>query len=519
MTTTRSATRWMAALAAVACLSVTACGTGSSSGDGTTGTTDTNASLRVGLSFPPSTVDPHRAVSSIAGFVYISPFYDRLTQMGPNLELRPMVATSWNVAPDGRETTFRLRQDVTFSDGARLDAAAVKASLERGLTVPGSTAAGALSVISGIDAVDPTTLRITTKRPAADLPYILAGLEGSIISPKALGNTDLDRAPVGSGPYTMDTLATGDSITMTRRAGYWDPAAQGSSTIRIVGMPNDSARLSALRSGQLDMIMTTPGQFDQVSKLGDDFAVHSYPPAATYAVWLDTKRPLIAQESVRQALNFAVDRDAISRTLFDGQCKPNGQPLGSAFPAGHLDSPPISYNHDPQRSRQLLAQAGLTGNVPLRLLVPAGLTLYEQLAAALQAQFNQAGFTVELVPQASPQLFQSWVANEYDGMVNTRQTGPTAAMSLQAAYLSPARYPGPVPPGFAEAVMRSFDPSAQADAAVAEASRSGTKSALDVFVCSVPAMWTATSHVKGADTMGWSYFSTHGDLRYVSLTR
>ncbi|TQM11341.1 ABC transporter substrate-binding protein [Pseudonocardia kunmingensis] len=510
--------RW--AVAAALCLVATACGSGDGGADGAaTAEVDRSAALRVAINYAPTSVDPHTVSSPTAGHAYVSLLYDRLTQMGPDLELRPMLATEWTFGDGGRSVTFSLRDDVTFSDGARVDAAAVTASLDRAMTVAGSTAKGNLAMISAVEVVDPVTVRITTNRPAADLPYVLSGVEGSVISPAALDKPDLDVTAVGSGPYTLGRLAVDDSVVLERREGYWDPQAQQAARIELTGVPNDSARMNGLRSGQFDMMMTTAGQFDQVSELGDPYVTHSYPPATTYAVYLNTARPNIDKVKVRQALNYAIDREGISRALLDGRCTPSAQPLPSVYP-GHLDPPPVEYAHDPERARQLLAEAGVPDGFGMTILVPAGISLYEQLAAAVQAQLAEVGIAAELTAQTGTQIFGSWGDGGFDGLVNARTTRPTAAMTLQASYLTPSRFPGPTPPGFAEAVSSAYDPTldeAAYEAAVTKASTIGAESALDVFLCSVPAMWTSTDRVRGGDMMGLSYFSAFGDLRYVGI--
>ncbi|MFF0818723.1 ABC transporter substrate-binding protein [Rhodococcus sp. NPDC003318] len=183
---------------------------------------DPNGHLRVAFVIPPASLNPHRVASDIGAYPYLTPVYDRLTQLvsaDGTGELAPMVATDWTFAPDGRSATFALRDDMTFVDGTHLDAAAVKASFDHALTTPGTTIASHLSMIASIDVVDPTHVRFNTNRPAADLPYVLAGSVGSLISPKALDNPDLDVNPVGSGPYVAKSVKIGDSVVYERPAG------------------------------------------------------------------------------------------------------------------------------------------------------------------------------------------------------------------------------------------------------------------------------------------------------------
>jgi peptide/nickel transport system substrate-binding protein len=284
-------------------------------------------------------------------------------------------------------------------------------------------------------------------------------------------------------------------------------------------VPDDSARLNGLRSNQFDLMMTTAGQYDQVEQLGTGYTTHAYPSASTYAVILNTGRPLAASAQVRQALNYAIDRDAINASLLDGQCAPAAQPLAAVYP-GHVEPPPVAYGHDPARARQMLDAAGVPAGTEMKIIVPGGITLYQQMASAVQAQLAEVGITATLESLASGQIFGAWTAGGYDGFVNVRTTRPTDAMSLQASYLNPARYPGPTPPGFREAVDRAFDPTvdeAARLAAVREASTIGSEQAVDVFLCAVPALWTYTDRVRGADTMATSYYTAFGDLRRVGV--
>src|SRR5215203_472410 len=111
---------------------------------------DRSATLRVAQNYAAQAMDPHKVGSTTAAFPYVSLVYDRLTQMGPKLELELMLATDWEFSEDGRSVTFTLRDDVTFSDGAVLDAAAVKASLDRALTLPESTVRAFLTMIESV---------------------------------------------------------------------------------------------------------------------------------------------------------------------------------------------------------------------------------------------------------------------------------------------------------------------------------------------------------------------------------
>lgn len=502
--------------ALVVLLAVAACGGPSRSV--AEGAVDRGATLRVALNTPPPTLDPHTTSSAIAQFAYVTPVYDRLTRIGPDLRIEPMLATSWQVADDRRSITFTLRDGVTFSDGAALDAAAVKASLERGLTLPASTVKPALSAIAGVEVVDPRTVRITAARSAADLPAILAGSEGSIISPQALGNADLDRRPVGSGPYVLESITLNDVAVYVRRDGYWDPSAQQAARLEVRFMPDNNARTSALRSGQIDLAIAAENQIDQLDK-ADGVTVSTYPAAATISARLNSARPHIQDPRVRQALNFAVDRDQLNATLMGGQCGGIGQPLPEVYP-GHLTTPPITYTHDPARARQLLAEAGLPNGFEMRMLVGSGTQPFEQVATALQAQLAEVGIRLQIVSQAAPAIYTSWAGGEYDGYLIVSTTAPTAPLTLAATFQAPRAYPGPRPAEFDAAMSRATDPAStpeQVAQAVTEASTVATTQAMNLYLCGRHTLVAATDRVVGADTMGVSYYAGIVDLRNVGL--
>ncbi|WP_181779852.1 ABC transporter substrate-binding protein [Pseudonocardia pini] len=501
-------------------MTLAACG-GSAGGDagGPTGEVDRNATLRVGLDTPPPAMDPATSSSGLAQYPYGSLVYDRLTQMGPDLEVRPMLATSWEIAPDRRSVTFALRDGVTFSDGATLDAAAVKAGLDRSLTLPASTVKATLGGIASVDVVDPRTVRISAKNSAADLPAVLAGAEGGIVSPNALGNTDLDVKPVGSGPYTLADLKLGQTATFVRREGYWDPEAQKAARIEMQFIPDPNARLNALRSDQLDISNSSEAMFEQASRI-DGMTVSTYPAAATINLRLNTARPNIDKPEVRQALNYAIDREALSTGLMAGQCDPLGQPLPAVYP-GHLSTPPVTYTHDVAKARQLLAQAGLPNGFAMTLLVGASNSPFDRISTALQAQLAEAGITVQIVTQQAPTVFTSWAAGEFDAYTTVSPTTASSALTLTQTFQAPARYPGPRPADFDQAMTAATaatSDDAAVRAAVTQAADSAVRNAMNVWICGRHTQVVAADDVVGADTMGVSFYAGIMDLRYVGRT-
>ncbi|TQM11378.1 ABC transporter substrate-binding protein [Pseudonocardia kunmingensis] len=497
---------------------LTACGS-SDGGTGAVGQVDRSATLRAALDTPPPSMDPHTTASAIAQHPYSSLVYDRLTQMGPDLEVRPMLAMSWELAADRRSMTFSLRDGVSFSDGTALDADAVKASLDRALTSPESTVTSALAVIGSVEVVDPRTVRITATESAAALPAVLAGTEASIVSPAALRNPDLDVRPVGSGPYQLEELQLGQTATFVRREGYWDPEAQKAARIEMSFMPDPNARLSSLSSGQIDIANAAEGMYEQVTRM-DGVVVHAYPAAATINVRLNTNRPNIDKAEVRQALNYAIDREALVQSLLQGRCDAIGQPLPEIYP-GHLTDPPVAYTHDPERARQLLAQAGVPGGFTMTMLVGSGNRPFDQLATAMQAQLVEVGITVEIVTQTAPTIFETWGKGGFDAYTIVSPTSASPVITLRNTFQAASRYPGPRPPAFDEALAAAASPASDdttVTASLERASSVAVEEAMNVWICGRRTHVAAQDDVVGADTMGISHFAGILDLRGVGRT-
>ncbi|ROO87468.1 peptide/nickel transport system substrate-binding protein [Actinocorallia herbida] len=509
------------AAAAALLLSLAACGGGTDGGSAGDGTADPNGVLNVGYTIAAPPMDPHKAPSDVAQFSYSSLVYDRLTRIEPGLKLAPMLAESWEFAADGMAVDFKLRAGVTFSDGAALDAAAVKASLDRAFKDPESTVAPKFTMVDSVEAVDASTVRIRTNRKAADLPYLLAGTGASIISPKALQNPDLDVKPVGSGPYVLTDLKLGEAATFQRRDGYWNPDDAKVETIKIVGLTDDNARLNALRSGQVDLIASKLGQANLTSKLGSGFDFYSYPAGATYALLLNTGNEPLDDPKVRQALNYAVDRPAINEGLLNGYCAPGVQPL-TAGTRGYLKNPAAPYGRDLAKAKRLLAEAGHPDGFEMDILIGSGLQPQTEITTALQAQLAEVGVKADIREVDPGQFATLYSQDDYDSLMTTRLGSATPISTLSTNFLNKRYFPGPVPAELTESIAAASDPTApEADvtAALEKFSSVANEQALDVFICDLPTQIAYNDKVVGAKDMGVAYYTGVLDLRAVSVTK
>ncbi|WP_308161246.1 ABC transporter substrate-binding protein [Dietzia psychralcaliphila] len=470
----------------------------------------------------PNNLDPHQSANYQIDFNYLSPVYDRLTQAVGGPEIAPMLAESWEFAPDGLSADFTLRSDATFHDGAEVDAAAVVKSLERAIDPARARAAGALALITGVEEVDPTTVRISTNRPAADLPSVLSSTVASIISPAAIdGNVDLSVETAGSGPYVADQILRGDRITYSRFDGYWDPEAQKAANLEIIGITDDNARLNAFRSGQIDAMLAKAGQTDDLEALlqQPQYRLETFPVAQYYAVQLDIGQPGLEDPRVRQALNFAIDREGINGALLEDQCAPISQPIAPEI-SGSDEESVDRYTYDPDRARELLAEANAPADLRLRIITVAGLSPQQEMATAIQAQLAEVGVGVDIVPLPTADA-QVRMGEGSHALLNPRLTFPTPAQSLQNNYLVPLRFPTAPSEEFVDAVNSSLDPATSDSDRISlytQASRIASEDAYDIFICGIPTQVAYTDEVYGVDQAAQADFTGIVDTRFLGKT-
>ncbi|WP_221584615.1 ABC transporter substrate-binding protein [Microbacterium sp. G2-8] len=330
--------------------------------------------------------------------------YDSLLRRDENGELQPMLATEWSYDDSATALTLELRDDVTFSDGSAFDAEAVKTNLEH-FQEDALRQASQLSVLDSVEVVDDDTVVLHLTEPDPSLEFHLGQAAGLMASPDSVGAESSDTVPVGSGPYVMDEAATvaGSSIVFTAREDYWAPELQKYDRLELRVLEDVSARLNALQSGQVDATVLDATTFDQAEGAGfeilDDYQVDWH--GLTLMDRDGELNPALADVRVRQALNYAVDREALVEQNERGHGTATTQPFGPESGA-FVDELDERYPHDPERARDLLSEAGYDDGVAITVpLVPG----WDAVHAALRQQLSEAGITLESEPAQMNTLF------------------------------------------------------------------------------------------------------------------
>ncbi len=378
-----------------------ACGTGGGQGGSTPGPKQ-GGTLKTAVGIDPDTLDPAAQTTTTSQQI-IDMIVEPLVTIDQQGNVKPLLATAWTASPDGLAYTFTLRPGVKFHDGTPFNAAAVKFSLER-LAVdkrtfkPQPGILGGKNGIDHVDAVDDTHARVVLKGPNAPFLAALTQTVAGIICPNSVSvapNTFATIAqPCGTGPYKFKERVNGDHITLVRNDDYWGTRpSYATQEYRII--PEAATREAAVRSGQVDVAYLPPA--NDIPALQNDKTVTVIlgPSDRTLQIILnnqDPNQPLLAKKEVRQALNYAVDKQAIVKNVMFGAATvldaPSAKTLFGYCPVG-------AYPYDPNKAKQMLAAAGATG-MKVKFVAPTGRYVQDiQVAQVVAGYLREAGVQVD----------------------------------------------------------------------------------------------------------------------------
>lgn len=375
------------------------------------GDIDPDATFVFGYNRQVTRLDPHQAGSGFDGTT-LFPVYDRLVHLSSDGQLIPGLAESWEFSPDATELTLHLREGVSFHDGAPFDADAAKVNLDRARGMEGSSVATDLATIESVEVVDPMTVLLTLTQADVSLLGPLSDRAGIQVSPQAIAEgANLDEQMVGAGPYRFVSHDPGGVTVYERNDDYWDvegiPKVAG---LELRILTDDITRLNALRSGELSATQIGSGQVEEMQTNPGFQVVLS---TELQFVQLIQNRARATQDDlrVRQALVHALDREAICDAVYFGFCEVSEQPFPPGYYAFNTDIDQVPYPYDPDRARELLAEAGVT-DLQLGMLVGSGLTQLVQLAEVIQAQFAEVGVTLTISQVDASQVADLMFAQE-----------------------------------------------------------------------------------------------------------
>lgn len=391
--------RWKTASAAlaIAALALTGCSSQSPESSDSSGGT-----LTLANTLAPTTLD-----AAGSGWAVISPYYqaayDTLLRATTDGKIEPFLAEKWSYNADNTALTLNLRNDVTFSDGSKLTSAVVKTNLER-FQKGTSPDASFLKSIKGIETPDETTVVLNLSAPDPAMLNYLARDPGLIASGDAISKDakSLATNPIGSGPYILDTKETviGNSYVYTKNPNYWNAGVQHYAKLVIKVMADATAALNAIKSGEVNGVrLLNNNNLDEIKGAG--WTVNQNEMNVFGMLLLDragTTNKALGDIRVRQAINYAFNRKSLLKALqFD-----NGTVTEQIFPSrsaafdADLDN---RYSFDPQKAKQLLAEAGYPDGFTLTM--PTTASVGATTWTLIGQQLGDVGIKVQFTDAAS----------------------------------------------------------------------------------------------------------------------
>jgi len=366
-----------------------------SGGDPVTGEPKQGGTLIVAFGVPVTSLDPGYAVGT-QGQVVRKTIMESLVYRDEEGNYLPQLAERWETDPDGLTWRFYLRKGVKFHDGTDFTAEAVRRSIMRMIDPEKGLPRGAdIKFIDSVDVVDDHTVEIKTKQPVGPFLAYVAMDTMSILSPASLDqwNNDIGWHPVGTGPFKFESYVPEESITVVRNEDYWgEPAYLDSIIFKTV--PEDATRLTMLEAGEADIVVNLPAY--QISRFEGSPNVEVRVDQCTRVahIGFNCLSEPFDDVRVRQAMNYAVDKEALVTGILTGL----GEPAHSVFaPATWGYSAVGKYPHDPEKAKALLADAGYPNGFKAKLQTPQGRYFMDrETAVAFQAQMAEVGIDLEI---------------------------------------------------------------------------------------------------------------------------
>ena len=397
----------------------TPAGSQSSSGGGGSQQVDGEVqdNLNVGVQLDIDTLDPHNSTLTAAGMRLNGLIFETLITKNENSEYEPCLATEWEWLSD-TELQFKLRQGVLFHDGTEMKASDVKFSIDRSAATARHSAR--YSDLEKIIVNDDYTVTFVTSQPSAKLMDMLSEvLMGGGIIPEAhtlaVGDS-ISTDAVGTGPYKVQNWAAGEELVVEQFEDYWgDPGVSKTITFRVIS--EDTSRVIALENGEIDIAETIPST--DITRIEDNpnLQLLSIDGMVTTYWGFNTSKAPFDDLRVRQALNYAIDRDSVAIAATNGEGGAEKSVLSKGMD-GYYDGM-TGFPYDPEQAKALLADAGYADGFTINIYVKSTDSNTQLAAQVLQSNLRDIGVTLNIESRESTALMDALAQGEHDTYILT----------------------------------------------------------------------------------------------------
>jgi ABC-type transport system substrate-binding protein len=324
--------------------------------------------LRVSNRANPSGLDPMIGVAG-SDHVALYPLYATLVEWDyATLQAGPGIAEEWSF-PDPLTLVLKLRAGVLFHDGTPCDAAAVKFNLERGMSEPRSSVKGDLSSIASIETRSADQVVVHLKQPNTALPLALSDRGGMMVSPKALtaSSDGVVRSPVGAGPWKFVSWQDNARIVLARNESYFKPGFPRADNLEFAIIPELNTGLRSVIAGENDIVFRVEPPQKPVIDRAKNVTLVMGPTLYVHQYFFNLSHPPFDNLKLRQALNYAIDREGFNKATMLGLAEPANTLLPKSHWA-HDASLDAAYPYDPAQARRLMAEAGFPNGFEFNVL-------------------------------------------------------------------------------------------------------------------------------------------------------
>ena len=433
----RSTTFMVAAVAAIV-LAVLLAGCGSGSDSSTTAAgkqPGRGGSLTVALAGGEvETLDPSTALGG-GSITVLSQIMETLYKVNAKGENEPWLVTSAKTSNDGRTWVFNLREGVEFSNGKPMTAEDVVFSID--VARKSANYATLFEPFKTVKATSPTTLEITTTQPLPSMEAILTIWVAAVV-PKNFGGVSektFAEHPIGTGPFELGKWEHGTAVILERNPRYWNPERPYLDKVTFKSAAEDNSRLAQLRAGDVSLIETPPAAELETLENTPGLSVSAGEPGLVQYVVINARSKKFQDPRLREAINLAIDRDAIIKTAMAGYGKLGASFLVPTLPYHDFGLQPPARNT--AKATQLLSEAVADGAEPsFTLTVPAGDARYSLMSQIIQSNLEEVGFKVTLQPLEATALLTNLSEGKFEMALEALGAGILDPSENVALYLS-----------------------------------------------------------------------------------
>ena len=363
----------------------------------------------LGMTLEPPGLDPTAGAASAIAEVVQYNILETLTKINADGSVGPLLAESWEVSPDLKTYTFKLRKGVKFQNGEPFNAQAVKFSFDRAGGEKSTNKDKRTFANFSTQVADEYTVVVINKEIDPDLPFVLGQATSVIVEPKS-ADTNATK-PVGTGPYQLESWAKGSSMVLTKWDGFRNPAQAKIRKITFRFISDPAAQTAALLAGDVDAFPRVTTRAVPQFKANPQFQVILAGSRAKTILAINNKKKPLDDVRVRRAILAAIDRKAVIEGAVDGF----GVPIGSHYvpgAAGYVDTTAVNP-FDIEKAKKLLAEAGVKTPLELTMTLPPP-PYARQGGEVIAAQLAKIGIVVKIQNVEWAQ----WLSNTYGGPKN-----------------------------------------------------------------------------------------------------